>query len=399
MLIKGKLKFQFNEALKLPRDLKIIFLSNFIWDLGHGLYYFILPIYIRDLGGSILDVGFFYLLMNLVYFSTMFFGGFIADRFERRKTVVLYWLTTSITPLIYSFAEKWWHLIPGAVIYNLAFFSPALNAYISTVAPKGKTARAFAFTEAGYSLGMIISPVIGSLLLSMISFRELLRVSFAFLSASTVVVSFISPQQPLKVKEKRSLSKLSYIIKNKELMSWITFSTLVTLVSSLSIPFIAPLLEDIYSFKKATVLLFGSVFSLGEFLLSILLGLVGDLKGETLALTISVLSIALGLISIGFPYFLWLGVFLIGARRSVTSLCSSTVAKLSKASLKGVTFGVYMVFIGVGGTLAPYIGGLLYNRSPQQFVGLACTSLIMLSIPLLVLAFTAKKILLPLKSS
>jgi len=74
------------EVFALQRDLKLIFFAHFLWDCGHGLYYFILPVYIRGLGATILEVGLFYLLMHAVYFSTMIFGGLLADRFDRKKT-------------------------------------------------------------------------------------------------------------------------------------------------------------------------------------------------------------------------------------------------------------------------------------------------------------------------
>lgn len=144
----------FKEVFTLSRDLKLIFFVHFLWNCGHGLYYFILPVYIRDLGGTILEVGLFYLLIHAVYFSTMIFGGFLADRFDRRKLALVYCIQTAPAPLIYSFATNWQHLIPGAILYNFALFSPAIDVYIATVAPKDRVARTFTITQAVYSLGM-----------------------------------------------------------------------------------------------------------------------------------------------------------------------------------------------------------------------------------------------------
>ncbi len=354
------------------------------------MYYFILPVYIRDLGGTILEVGLFYLSMNAIYFSTMLFGGFIADKFDRRKLVLLYWITTTPTPLIYSFATNWQHLIPGAILYNIALLSPAVAAYIATAAPKKRMARAFALTEAGYSLGMIFSPLIGAYLLTIVDIRWLFKVAFIFYSISAITVSFISPQIPKKKKWRSVLSDFTTTVRNKRLISWILLFIPITFASSLSMTFIPTLLEDLYLFQMPTILVFSSIISAGEATLAAFIGWVGDHYGSSLALVASLVMIVAGMVFLPFPVFsllLPLAAFLIGARQVSVSLSSSMVGKYSLTGLRGSIFGVYKVLIGIGETCGPYVGGVLYQFSPTQ--PFLCTSVSLIILSFLVLTLQA----------
>jgi len=333
------------------------------------LYYFILPVYIRDLGGTILEVGLFYLLMNAIFFSSMLFGGFIADRFDRRKLALIYWIQTAPTPLIYSFATNWLHLIPGAILYNFALFSPAIDVYIATAAPKDRVARAFALTQAGYSLGMIFSPLLGAYLLTVINIKWLFRIAFIFYSISAVTISFISPQIPEKKQRWSVVSDFAAIVRNRRLMSWILLFIPITFATAISMPFISTLLEDVYYLQKPTILVMSSIISAGQAVLAVFLGWLGDRYGIAQALVASFAFIVAGMILLEFPafsLFLPLAVFLIGARQVTVSLSSSIVAKYSLIDLRGTIFGLYMVLIGIGEIYGPYVGGVLYESSPTQ---------------------------------
>jgi len=49
----------------LNRDLRLILLANFVGAFGDGLYFYILPLYIRSLGGGPVEVGIFFSLLCL----------------------------------------------------------------------------------------------------------------------------------------------------------------------------------------------------------------------------------------------------------------------------------------------------------------------------------------------
>jgi len=100
------------------QDLKLIFISNFIGAFGDGLYAYILPLYIRGLAASSTDVGFLFSIFILSTALTIIPGGFAADRFDRKKVMILGWMIWVPLPLMFSFATHWTQLIPVMGLYG-----------------------------------------------------------------------------------------------------------------------------------------------------------------------------------------------------------------------------------------------------------------------------------------
>jgi len=100
----------------LNQDLKLIFVSNFIGAFGDGLYAYILPLYIRGLNASSADVGSLFSIFTLSTALTIIPGGFLADRFDRKKVMILGWMLWVPIPLMFSVATRWAQLFPGMAL-------------------------------------------------------------------------------------------------------------------------------------------------------------------------------------------------------------------------------------------------------------------------------------------
>ena len=109
---------------------------------GEGLYFWVFPLYVRSLHAD-------YMQLAIVTSALMGFaalaplpGGLLADRFDRKKLLILSWTPWIFAPLIYSFAQDWVQLIPGTFCWGMSMLGlPAITAYvISTVGDKKKVA-------------------------------------------------------------------------------------------------------------------------------------------------------------------------------------------------------------------------------------------------------------------
>ena len=112
-------------------------------------FQFIWPIFIRDLGGEAREIGIISSIMFLTVALSIIPGGILADRYDRKKLILITWLIAAPAPLIYIFADAWYHLIPGAILYCIFIGWPALEAYIAQAARRGEVTRAFTLTYAG----------------------------------------------------------------------------------------------------------------------------------------------------------------------------------------------------------------------------------------------------------
>jgi ENTS family enterobactin (siderophore) exporter len=359
------------EVLSLPRDLKLIFSAHLLWTFGEGLYFFILPVYVIELGGTGMEIGFLYSFMFLVYTLSVLLGGFLADRFDRKKLIIYIFMFGSLSSLIYSFATEWWHLIPAMLVYSLATIGgPAEDSYIAALVSKERMARAFTFTEMGYSFGLIFSPLLGAYLLTFWGMKWIFRLSFAFGLLAAFTLFFISPQiPPKKEKSGGAFAGFHASLTNRRFMLWMplfmTFAFGVTLFS----PFVSAMLSGIYRLDESTILVMGSISYAGEAILGMTLGGIGMKGTSSKALCLSLIMVSAGALLFAYssPFLLIpLAVFLMGGGRVSSALARSIAGTLSEKASAGAMFAIFTVFMGTIQTVAAGIGGILYECLPIQ---------------------------------
>ncbi|MBC7239337.1 MAG: MFS transporter, partial [Chloroflexi bacterium] len=82
-------------------------LSLFLWGWGYGLYAYVFPLHIRSLGASPGQVGIVFSIMMVVLALSYIPGGVIADKCERKRTMLLSWSIGVLAPLFYYFAKDY----------------------------------------------------------------------------------------------------------------------------------------------------------------------------------------------------------------------------------------------------------------------------------------------------
>ncbi len=364
------------QLLSLPRDLKLIFWGNFLWSLGAMSFHFIWPIFIRDLGGGAREIGIISSIMFFTIALSIIPGGLLADRYDRKKLILVTWIIAAPAPLIYIFADAWYHLIPGAILYCIFIGWPALEAYIAQAARRGEVARAFTLTYAGFAAGVVLGPLLGSAILQRFPIDYLFVFAFILFCASIIVFFFIAPQRPLPVEEdeqKLSFKTLRWqeirlLVRTRKLVLPIIFLCLTALVISISRPFIAPFLQDRFALHEAVLLRIGALIGAGEFILAILLGWIGDRWQAWRALTWGLIFVgiaALALIITPLLFGAFFAVFFFGADRVSGTLHRPVIYPLIPAKTAGMGFALYLFFASLAQSIGPLIGGFLYNISPR----------------------------------
>jgi MFS family permease len=182
------------------KDIWLICLSNVIGAFGEGLYSYIFPIYVGKLQADYFQIGAVISALFGASALTPLPGGWLADRFDRKKILILSWIPWFIAPLFYSAATHWTLLIPGTICWGISMIGvPALNACIITsVRDKKKLTSVFSFVWASYSFSYIFAPATGALLASFIGMRFVFLVSSVLCAAATGVFLFLHSQHPRK---------------------------------------------------------------------------------------------------------------------------------------------------------------------------------------------------------
>lgn len=171
----------------LNRDLKLIFVCNFIGAFGDGLYSYLLPRYIETLGATSVEVGMLFSTQCLVAVFTLILAGLLADKYDRKKIMVLGWVAWLPAPIIFSLAKHWTQLLPGMIFYGCWFGGPTSSAYIATAADRDKVTLTFTILSAAWSVGYVFSPALGGYLSTVVGMSLVFYLAFIFYALTAII--------------------------------------------------------------------------------------------------------------------------------------------------------------------------------------------------------------------
>jgi MFS family permease len=159
-------------ARSLHRDIKILVLSMFLWEVGLTLYDAILPVYLRQLGAAPRQLGLVFSVAYLIVALTSVPGGWLADRFDRKRVMLFFWCVGTPSALLLGLASTWSLAMVGIVLYFFSFMTfPAINAYLTDSADPARLSFAFGIMYATFPAAQLVGPGIGGFLADLVGFR------------------------------------------------------------------------------------------------------------------------------------------------------------------------------------------------------------------------------------
>ncbi len=182
-----------------PAAPRALVLEGFLSRLSFGLLTFALPLYGRQLGMSIAEIGLlssFALMVSLTLKPLM---GRMADRWGLKRSLVLALVLRSLLCLSYVFAAVPWQLfaVRGAHGASDSLRDPAVHALIAENGGKRSMASTFAWYQtAKTSAGSVGKSVAGVLLATAGGFSLTFGVAFALSLLPVIAVLWLVPSRP-----------------------------------------------------------------------------------------------------------------------------------------------------------------------------------------------------------
>lgn len=166
--------------------------EGFLTRLGFSMVGFVLPLYALSLGMSLSEVGFLYALRTATVFLVKPVMGWGADRWGRKRTLVIAVLLRCLMGFLFVFAYLPWHLYLLRVLHGAmtAARDPAAAALIAEGGEKKSMASSYAWYSTARDLGRSLGfGVAGILLQATGSYRWVFFISFLTSCAALITVS------------------------------------------------------------------------------------------------------------------------------------------------------------------------------------------------------------------
>jgi len=346
----------------LPRDLRLLFFSLFLWTFGLGIYNYVWSLYLTQLNANPEQVG---LVSSIGFFAaaiSMIPGGILANKYDNRTLLIIGWAMSIPVPILFYFSRTWSDVIPGLIILQLSAFNvPAMNAFISALGDQKRMSSAFGAVYSAFPLGLVLSPAVGSLLLTWLSIRDLFWFTLALWTVSTIILFPLNRQPPREVDSKAPLLELPRSSRELTILAFLFGGAVAFSITSPS--FLPLFLQDQLHLTDAQIQLLGTAQSLGSAIFAILLGRWAATRnpGSTIAKELMLVAGgALGIALAGSPLLVVPMVFLLGGARAPSYVAYSLLSNMREGKSRAGQFGFYLTFEQLGFVVGSFIGGLLY---------------------------------------
>lgn len=205
MLVKGNKKWMY---LSLP------------FNVSTGSVSTLVTLEILSLGGTALEIGYVMSLSNAVLILASILWGITADRFSRRKQILLSFTGTSISLILMQYTNNITSL--AADYAFLTFISTAsvtpMNMLVMETEGKRHWASAFSLYSFLSSIGVLVSLFIGSILVIFIPIEKIIFL-LGLIAAGTAIAGLKLIPEPIITLERVAMvhNKESFLVRLKHL--------------------------------------------------------------------------------------------------------------------------------------------------------------------------------------
>src|SRR5690349_19477489 len=156
------------DYLGLEHNVTIASAAVFLIGFGEELWKKFLPKYLEALGATAPIIGLFGTAEDFFDACYQYPGGFIADRFGRRRAFLIFIALASLGYLVYLFSTSWPFLFLGLALVMAwqSMASPAIFAVIGDSLPRERRAMGFTLQSILKRVPVVIAPVIGGVLIA-----------------------------------------------------------------------------------------------------------------------------------------------------------------------------------------------------------------------------------------
>ncbi len=337
-----------------------------------------IPIFLREIGASVSDVGLFFTLSMIFILSLRIIGGWASDSFGRLRAMWLGSLIGIFAYIPYVIADRWEIAILGPILLAAAsgLTLPSFRAYIADTTPDFAQGRMFGISSAFRFTAWIVAPPIGgyiaftygsrwTFLLAAILFTAAAIIYFLLDRAETTET--VASTKPINFNSFRlSLSQIAVLVFSGGLLTWVIITDGIKDVTyRLSFDLMPIYLNEIAGIGKQGIGFLDGIHGIAWVVASPIGGALSDRTSERIAATLGLglllaapLTFALATDYWGFA----LSWILIGVGSGFFDpAINSLIAKGVDPKLRGMAYALVATSVGLVSFASPWIGARLWE--------------------------------------
>lgn len=174
-------------------QLKAMIEASMFFNFGAGFFTPVYAVFVKNIGGSLLDAGIAWALYSIFLGVFVFVFGKLEDKkLDKKKMVVIGYLILSASTLGYIIISSPFHLFILQAIIGLAsgMLIPGWFSLYERFIDKGKEASEWAYWSGGKSIVIGIAAFLGGAIVQFFGWNALFMVMFVFQFSAALIIAF-----------------------------------------------------------------------------------------------------------------------------------------------------------------------------------------------------------------
>jgi MFS family permease len=161
--------------------LRWFLLAMILANISSEMAYILLPVYLRELGATVAQVGLVFSVMSLVLLVLQLFGGLLSDALGRLRTIAPGSVAAATGYLLLPLSPSWpWvMLVLSLEVISGAMVGPSFGPFIAEQSTEENRGRVFGIAYSLFMVVGVIGPALGGSLTGRLGFRAMLWVAAA----------------------------------------------------------------------------------------------------------------------------------------------------------------------------------------------------------------------------
>lgn len=377
-------KVEQKSAPLISRKLLLFMVAMVLANTGGNMYGPLLPLYLKSLNASVIQIGVFFTLSQVIPLALQILGGWISDSLGRLRSIAMGSVAGVFSYVGLILAPTWQWVLVGEGLSSVtrSLVGPSFSAFIAEESREESRARVFGITETIFMIVAVVGPPLGGWLADTYGFKIMLGVAGGLYLLATIIrigmartAAQTKESNPKKLSFaglKRDLGMILGMIMAGSLVTWLLLTDGVRDIAfSMSFTLVPVYLQEIGGMSIQQIGWLESIFGIFMMLITMPAGWLADRKGDRLPIMLGFLLEFLALMTFirvsdftGYALawaLLGLGVGL------MSPAYQSLISKAVPEKMLGTAFGFLQTSLGVVSLPAPWIGAQLWERVSPRF--------------------------------